>query len=203
MQTQPKAVLAALLPSPVKIGGGQLRPITLGGLTMLHSIQSPFVDEGEPSKLEIFTAGYILSQPWEAVAAEHQAGVLGEKSLEWAQTNNIDVDSLCNAISVVIREGFASAAKTRFPTSDDDSVIQTVVSPFGNGLGYLLTMIETLISNYHWTVEYTLNRPAATAFALITAHRINEGADWDGEPSYAEREIDTDGIKKYLENMKL
>ena len=202
MQTQPKAVLAALLPSPVRIGGGRLLPVTLGGLAMLHCIQSPFVDEGEPSKLEVYAAGYILSKPWVDIAAEYQKGVMGDNALIWAEGNKICLDELCEAISIVIKNGFASAAKTKFPSSDDD-VVQMIASPFGNGLGYLLTIIETLMFNYKWTVEYTLSQPVATAFVLITAHRINEGADWDSEPSYAEREIDTDGIKKYLENMKL
>ena len=202
MQAQPKTVLAALLPSPVRVGGGRLLPVTLGGAAMLHCIKSPFVDEGEPSKLEVFTAGYILSKPWDKIVSEHQDGVLGENALNWSKKNKIDLDDLCHAVAAVIRSGFASAAKTRFPVEKEEQIVQVVPSPFGNGLGYLMTMVETLMFNYKWTMKETLRLPLTTAFALITSRRINEGAEFDGEPSYMERDNDFDGIKAYLDNMK-
>ena len=184
----------------MKVGGGRLRPVTLGGLALLHSIKSPFLEDGTPSALDTFTAGYILSRPWMEAWGEHQDGKLGDNAIAWTKANHIDKDDLAAAVSEQISVGFSSAAQVDVP-QDDGSILIESPSPDGTGMGYLLTIIETLCSIYHWTVEYTLNRPVVTAYAMVAAHRINEGAKWR-EPNYFERDRDMGEVKAYLERMK-
>ena len=201
MQAQPRIVALALLPSPVQVGRGRLRPVTIGGMTVLHGIQSPFVEgEEEPTALEAFVAGYILSKPHAEIVAEHQDGKLGDNALTWAKRNKVDCDQLRVAIYNIIREGFSSAANTEFPTGDKFTIVEDVVGDDGNGLGYLLTLVQTLCKNYHWTLEYVMDRPLITAFALTTAGRISEGAEWR-EFNYFERDRE-DEIRQHLANMK-
>ena len=197
MRPQPKTVAAALLPPPANVGKGWLRPVTIGGLVLLHGLKSPYVEIGEPVELETLVAGYILSQPYAIVVGEHQCGLLSNHALAWAELNEVNCDQLSAAISVIIKHGFSSSAETKFPTHDGFNVEH--FGEDGNGLGYILTMIDTLCSNYHWTLEYVLELPLITAFALIVSHRVCAGADWR-EPSYFERDLDFSEIKARMES---
>jgi len=203
VQSQPRTVVMALLPSPMKVGGGRLRPITLGHLLMLHSIKSPFIEDvdAEPSSLETYTAGYILSKKWDDIASEYQDGKLGDNALEWVAHNNIDLEQLDIAIGTQIEKGFESAAQTQMPSADGGALVQSP-SPDGNGIGYLLTIVEMLCETYKWTLEHTLDRPVSLVYAFITAHRISEGAEWH-ELNYFERDRDMGNVKTYLDKMKV
>jgi len=202
MQSQPRTVTLALLPAPVKIGLGLLRPVTIGGMAMLHAIKSPFVETGEPSSLDTFTAGYILSKPWDEIQIEHQEGVLGDNAISWAKTCGIDCDQLSLAIDEIITSGSSSAANVRMPSIDGSAIVGEAPNPDGNGIGYLLTIVEILCATYNgWTLEYVYSKPLITAYALIASHNVNEGAEWR-EPNYFERDRNLGDIKKYLDNMK-
>jgi hypothetical protein len=57
----------------------------------------------------------------------------------------------------------------------------------GNGLGWLLTLVDSLCSAYGWTLAEVWRTPLATALVLLTARRLANGAEW-AEPDYYERE---------------
>lgn len=58
-----------------------------------------------------------------------------------------------------------------------------------NGLGWVLTLLDTLMHEYGWKIRYTLWRvPLGTAFALYAAIGARYGNDPSG-PTYVEQEM--------------
>ena len=194
--TQPRITALALLPSPVRIGEAWLRPLTLGGLILLHGLKSPFVEgAATPEPLEVFAAGYILSQPYAVVVGEHQRGDLGRNAVHWAKQNGVDCDQLTVLIIDMIRDGYSSHAQTGFPVQAGTQIQEE--NEYGNGVGELLTLLERTCFNYRWTREYVLASPLITLLALNVTRRIAEGAEWR-EFNYFERDLDLGALKADL-----
>jgi hypothetical protein len=182
---------------PMKVGKTRFRPATLGGILLLDKLQSPLLEtDEESSALDCFVAAYILGHDYREVAVVHAEGELQQVALAWCQENWDKDTDLEPCIRECLGMAFETLAKTKWP----DSAQTTEVSLFGNGLGYVITTVDLLCNHYGWTVEHVLAMPAAMAFAMLTARKINTGAQWS-EPSYLEREQDFDALGEYLDKM--
>lgn len=168
-------------------------------MLMLNRIESPLFGDKTITELDVYVAGYVMSLDFADAVRQHCDGLLADKAMQWADNGAAGAVEMYKVIQGLLVEGFKSAASTRWP-SFGGGTMQTDTGEHGNGMGWVLTTIDCLCADYGWTIEYVMNLPMATAFALLTARKINQGAEWT-EPSFYERDQDFDGIKKFIEGI--
>jgi hypothetical protein len=188
-----------LLPVPARAGTAQLRPLTFGGALLLDRLQSPLTVGGEATDDDVIVAGYLLTLPYRLAAAEHCDGVLERNAKQWAEDTEQRVSDLEAVVVGLLIEAQQPAADTRFPLPQG-VIEEETVSQHGNGLGFVLTATDLLCGDYGWSLDEVLEMPVATAWALIVARRINNGAKWR-EPNYYERELDFEAIRKQIDGI--
>ena len=123
--------------------------------------------------------------------------MLERNAKQWAIDTGQRVSDLEAVIIGLLIEAQTPSADTRFPLPQG-VIEEETVSQHGNGLGFVLTAVDLICGDYGWSLDEVLEMPVATAWALIVARRINNGAKWR-EPNYYERELDFDKMRKQIE----
>lgn len=190
MLRNPAIAIAALRAASLgsNANGPLAGTVTLERLLWLEVVQSAAPDE---SALSAITAAFVLWAPRDTVAKAltQDSGLRTQNcALAWAETLPPGaLADLPRAVSEAIAAAFQSCGETVFPALSSGGGTTILSVQAGNGLGWLLTLIEALAAEYGWRVGDLLELPANTAFALWTAARLRHGADWSG-PSYADLE---------------
>jgi len=165
-------------------------PLTLRHVLALAALG--LADPGaELSALDEYRRAFLLSQCGSGLSAAIPPS--DDAVLDWANALPAAAAApqlLRDAYALQWRDACDALGELRPPKhGDDDRFIEeiTVGEDKGNGIGWLLTIVEAFAADYGWRVGEILDLPVITAFALLTASRLRNGWTWSG-PSYADEE---------------
>lgn len=113
----PSAVLTALFPDRIDVGGLPLRPLSLGDFILLEKIDSPIleldgVEEPEIGPLDLAAAIYLLATPFAQVAEQLNGGRHAFDQAVLAFASRVPAGEVLAAgakVRAAIAAGFATA----------------------------------------------------------------------------------------------
>ncbi len=184
--TTPPSVRRAFMQQPRRVGGIVLRPLCLGALFALEEIEHPLLAENADTApldaLSLIHAVFIIAEAQAACAAIDQGrGDFERCALAFSRVLSLDnLPSLRAAVKETVRRALETV-----PNAGGKSPETNVWGPEKtSGLGWTLTLLDVLLSEYGWPMEFVLFRlPISQAFALHTAVAARYGVESSG-PTY-------------------
>jgi hypothetical protein len=184
----PAIVLRSLLPAPLRIGGVDLLPLTIGHCLVLDRLDSAALGNTLGlTRLDLFRTLYVLSHPYDVseqqLARDREAfdAVVVGFSRSVPNIEEIELNAIIQAHLV---GAFASHADVDFKPTEGS----VQYGPDGNGFGWAMNLVCALIEFTHRPLAEILAMPIATAFALCACSMVRSGAEWrDDSWTMAER----------------
>jgi hypothetical protein len=193
----PQIVLRSLLPSPLRISGLALLPVTIGHCLVLDRLGSAALT-GEPMKqVDLFRCLYVLGYDYQFAAARLDLGldVFDAAVVEYSKTIPVIEET---EIQLILRAHLQGAGQSNADVEFKQEEGAVQFGPDGNGCGWILNLVSALLALTHQPMERILDTPVITAMALSVVDRVRAGAEWHETSWTACERQDGEGAEEEL-----
>ena len=150
-----------------------LRPLTIGGAIFLDAIGIDVCRKIREA--DAAAVAFVLSQDFEHLPNEE----LDVRLKAFSKLVKRHLQELCEAVDRSISDAFITYVKPAPPKNATPSFTP-------HGVGWALSYLEFMCSEYGWDWFWTRSMPLATVFALEVASRSRNQID-SGDSDYVER----------------